>query len=461
MKLISSRRFEALFYLRDPRAGMMYSEMRYYESTDTSNLAIVVFDKNSKDFGYLIFGRDRRKLFRGIDAGDSFSTLDAAEEALFEAMKDYETDGKVEYPQGDEKKPIHDIFAPIVADDKQHLYFKILISNGLGNTTRNMMQEIGYSFVDVDGNYIQQFQSTGFNQRLWELFLHVLFNKSGFEIDNSESTPDFALSKFGMPIFVEAVTVGENSDIDIIASTGADVAELSKDYMPIKFGSTLFSKLNRKKKYWEMPHVAGHPFVLAIHDYHGAAKSGARGSMAWSRAGLINYLYGVRDDVLIEGEMIRPHMIVGRYGLEPVIKTIVEHTYGEKTIRSFFFAQLDAEHVSAVLFSNGATTSTFGRMGKLAGLGDHDITMHRMGFCIGEDGLTTEHFQTDVDADGYDEAWGDTVTMFHNPWAKNPIQVGLFPNISHVFFDPRTRKIYYKYLPKHVLTSTTFIGVPE
>ena len=89
--------------------------------------------------------------------------------------------------------------------------------------------------------------------------------------------------------------------------------------MPIKFGSPLFSKLNRKNKYWDLPHVAGHPFVLAIHDYHGLATSDTPGSMTWSRAGLVNYLYGVRDDVFIEGETVRPRMVVGKYGLEPFL----------------------------------------------------------------------------------------------------------------------------------------------
>ncbi len=457
MKRISSKRFNALFHLRDPRVGMVATEVRHYESSDTSNLAVIIFDEEDKEFRYLILGRDLRKLFRCIDISNAFNTLDASEEALFEAMKHYETDGESEYSQSDEKEPPLDIFVPIVADEKQHPYFKFLISDVGRTATRNMIQEIAYSFVDVDGNYIEQFQSTGFDQRLWELFLHVLFEKSDFRMDRSKSAPDFSLSKFGMPIFVEAVTVGPNSDVDIVASTGAKVAELSKDYMPIKFGSPLFSKC--KKKYWELPHVAGHPFILAIHDYHGAATSGALGSMTWSRAGLASYLYGVREGVYIDGKMIKPQMVVGRDGLEPAIQIITEHRHGGKIISSRFFAQADAKNVSAVLFSNGATTATFGRMGKLAGLGDHDIKMIREGVWIGKDGQTPEPFTADVDADGYDETWGDTVTMFHNPWAKCPVHEEFFPDISHAIFDPITSRVLYNFAPKHVFTSrTTIIG---
>lgn len=461
MRLISPRRFDALCYVRAPYMSMMASEVRHYETPDKSNLAIVVFDKTDKDFGYIILGRDRRKIFRCLEVGTEFySSADAAEAALFEAIKPYEVDGISEYPQGDETKPELDIFDPVVPDDKQHEYFKILKTNEIRTAARNLIQEIAYSFIDVDGNYVEQFQTSAFDQRLWELFLYVLFHKMGFEIDNSKSIPDYSLSKFGIPVFVEAVTVGQNPDFDVSANTAAEIAELSKDYMPIKFGSPLFNKLSRKKKYWDLPHVAGHPFILAIHDYHGLATSDTPGSMTWSRAALVSYLYGVRDDVEIDGKTVKPRMVVGREGLEPAIKTITEHRYGSKTIPSRFFSQPDAEHVSAVLFSNGATITTFGRMGKIAGLGDHDVKMLRMGTWVIDDMGTATPFTSDVDDDDYDEAWGDTVTMFHNPWAKHPVPEGLFPNISHAIFDPRTSRVLYRFAPKHVLTSITQVIVP-
>ena len=66
MRRISSRRFDALCYVRAPYMAMMASEVRHYETSDKSNLALVVFDKTDRDFGYLILGRDERKIFRCI-----------------------------------------------------------------------------------------------------------------------------------------------------------------------------------------------------------------------------------------------------------------------------------------------------------------------------------------------------------------------------------------------------------
>jgi hypothetical protein len=99
-------------------------------------------------------------------------------------------------------------------------------------------------------------------------------------------------------------------------------------------------------------------------------------------------------------------------------------------------------------------------MGKISGLGDHDVKMLRMGTWVTDDLGAAVPFVTDVDADDYDKAWGDTVTIFHNPWAKHPIPVELFPNISHAIFDPMTNQVRYRFVPKHVLTSVTNVIVP-
>ena len=49
--------------------------------------------------------------------------------------------------------------------------------------------------------------------------------------------------------------------------------------------SPLFTKLN--KKYWELPHVAGKPLILAIQDFHTA------GALMTSDVPLVRYLYGL------------------------------------------------------------------------------------------------------------------------------------------------------------------------
>ena len=40
-------------------------------------------------------------------------------------------------------------------------------------------------FQDVDGNFVQQFQSTGFDARLWELYLYALFTEQGYGFESN------------------------------------------------------------------------------------------------------------------------------------------------------------------------------------------------------------------------------------------------------------------------------------
>ena len=70
--------------------------------------------------------------------------------------------------------------------------------------------------------------------------------------------------------------------------------EYFEHYVPIRFRNALFKKLEHKhqgKRYWELPHVVGHPFVLALQDFHAPKFT----SMFWSSSALVEYLYGIRQ----------------------------------------------------------------------------------------------------------------------------------------------------------------------
>lgn len=46
-----------------------------------------------------------------------------------------------------------------------------------------------------DGNFAEQFQTTGFDSRTFELYLFALFREQGWTVDRSASRPDFRLTK--------------------------------------------------------------------------------------------------------------------------------------------------------------------------------------------------------------------------------------------------------------------------
>jgi hypothetical protein len=73
-------------------------------------------------------------------------------------------------------------------------------------------------------------------------------------------------------------------------------------------------------------------------------------------------------------------------------------------------------------------------MGKLAGFGDPNVRMLRIGhrYETSESENATE-FRITIDPPDYTETWSEGLYVFHNPRAKYPIPHELFPDASHTF----------------------------
>ncbi|WP_350431359.1 hypothetical protein ABIS04_13250 [Shewanella sp. H8] len=428
MREITKNQFNAYCYARQPLVITISNEIKWYEAGDRKVLATLLLDNTDKDYNFVILVRDARKLFRAWDISWSHPTIEDAEEKLVQKMNSLVNDGNDYYEQGDETSPPHDILAPKVDEDKQHEYFRVLVTEKRMEAARNLIVEAVYSYVDVDGNYIKEFQTHGFDARLWELFLYIFLYDSGFEFNQDYNAPDYLVSFFGKQFCIEAVTVNpsQNSERPDPPSpqNDVDMQKLCDDYMPIKFGSSLFTKL--QKKYWEKPHVQGKPLIIAIHDYH------MPGSMTWSRNALVEYLYGKRAIVVeIDGK---------RSIYEETIET---HSWQGKTIPSNFFNSENAENISAVLFTNTATITKFNRMGKLAGLGGENIKMQRVGVKLHSDpkSLGPVPFAIDVDDPSYEESWSESVVMYHNPNALHPVDINCFSTINHLWLDKESGEL--------------------
>lgn len=206
-----------------------------------------------------------------------------------------------------------------------------------------------------------------------------------------------------------------------------------EEVMPLRFGSPLHTKMG--KRYWDKDHTKGHPFVLAIADFHDAA------SMTWSHTALPIYLYGRSAELVIgpDGEPVGVEKILS--GFERKAETLKP-----------FFEQDGTENVSAILSSNAGTISKFNRMGARAGFGDRYVTLYRYGarHVPGSRAYEPLPFAEDVESGTSEEGWSDELAMFHNPAAAVPVDATLFPGIAHyhivdgeaVWFGPPGRILY-------------------
>ena len=391
----------------------MTRELEFYCNGNKSLIGLISLDYTDNDFYASILSRDKSKQYRSEKVEASIPTIEEARQWIDKQMG---SDSIVLY---DDESEYFDLFEIKAKENQISPHFKLLNENIGFEAAKEVIKEISYHYKDIDGNFIEQFQShNGFDSRIWELYLFCLCREEFFSFKRNSHSPDFIIEKLGTEVAIEAVIVGRKNNKtegEIPLKSKKEIEKELTNNMPLKFGSPLFDKL--KKEYWKLEHVKGKPFVIAIADYHEDF------SMTWSFTALSDYLYGYKythhyDE---KGELI----------ITPVkIREFVKET-GAKVPAGFFF-QPNSENISAILFSSIATVGKFNRMGKQAGLGSEKSTIIRMGACYNFDDNASEPnlFQYQVD-ENCKELWSEGVSIFHNPNALIPLDKSLFPSVAH------------------------------
>jgi len=169
-KAITEARFEALAFSRQPAIKSIVDEREWYSDQDENVLGVITWDKIDLDWGYLVLGRDERDLFRAIEVDVSLPDVEAARNKLYLRLAYYTVTGDKVFPQGDEtKRKKFEIFKLVVPEEQLNPNFRMLRESNGYSPAREIIAEIAHSFEDPDGNYIQQFQTSGYDARLWEL----------------------------------------------------------------------------------------------------------------------------------------------------------------------------------------------------------------------------------------------------------------------------------------------------
>jgi hypothetical protein len=298
--------------------------------------------------------------------------------------------------------------------------------------TREALQEAFDILPKPDGNFIKDFQSTGFDGRIWELYLCAMFNSLDLKIAQPFDRPDFLLTKDSDSVWVEAVTANP-SQVFTEETTPKEILD-EFDEVAIKLGGPLTDKL--KKEYWNLPHVKGKPFVLAVADFHDKAFGFRPTYNALQR-----YAYG-RTARLVSG--------VGEK-LEYVEDAVKEHK-GRKTIPSGFFTLPGTENVSALLFSNAGTIAKFSRMGLLK--------KHIPGMVIMRCGTVEDQSATAIMprafyylVGDYDETWNEEAVLMHNPNATHPIPSEFFRSTPQCI--PENDRVSFYESKEYIFASVT------
>jgi len=324
-----------------------------------------------------------------------------------------------------------EIYETKTKEEKLHPLFKILRDHKPMQPAKLMIENIAAEMDDKDGNFIQQFQTTGFLPRIWEIFLFKFLQENGFAFIQDNPRPDFHITKNEKYFFIEAslsneIEVAKFSRADIKKALETKDEKLEKDLIDhyiIRMGSVLYSKLC--KKYWELDWVKDKPLVLAITPAHNYLAN------FLPDAKIIEYLYGLshKGELNESGELILKS-----------IEKIESHSFEKKEIPSNFFSLPDTENISAVIFTNNADLHKFNRMGYQNGLSDECIIMERAGLAFDwTPNSPGKEFGQSIKPGDIQEDWNESVTIFHNPNAKIPLDMDLFENIRQVYLNDEGR----------------------
>lgn len=426
-----------LLFTRNPLALILFEEVETYTNGDDSALGLIVRDKTDNSFNCSILTRGKSGQFKAVKNNIDIEKIEIAKNWI-----DLNISSDLLYKHEDEEK--FDLFDVIVSEDKIHPHFQRLDSNPGLSSAKEALKEISYHYDDIDGNFLDQFQSiNGFDARLWELFLFSLFREQQFTFDRNHEAPDYFVEKMNRKLAIEAVTIGRNQEslknVESFEPPSQEVVfgKLENE-MPLKFGSALFDKM--KKEYWKKEHIQGVPFVIAIADFHEGM------SMTWSSSAIEKYLYGFKYE---------PHYDQGG---NLIVKPIKINSFKKENgteIPAGFFFQPNSENVSAIIFSSAGTISKFNRMGKQAGLGSEKLSIRRYGLKHDHDKNASKPlaFNYIVSDDG-NESWSEGVSVYHNPNAKIPLDPNLFDDkiAQHMLIDNLITSILPEFYPYSNIT---------
>ena len=446
MRPIYLARFNALAgYCRQPPARLLAEELAWFEHGDERILGFVIRDRADDDFGGMVLGRDQKGRFRWIGSTRFHKSQRRAEMALRREMEVSFLAPDEKYYQGGETGIPLDFFTPRTARERLSREFVYLAEQEHFSPARGIIDPMMHWYEDLDGNFVEQFQTTGFNARLWELYLFPTFMEMGYGIERIHAVPDFTCVGIADKFTDEAMTVNptrdERTGMPVPSpshNTHKEHVDFLRNYMPIKFGSVLRSKLS--KKYWEKSSASNAPLLFAIADFSSPA------SMLYTRSALIMYLYGYDYGWFYEN--------TGQ--LEIVPRKITVHRWKDKTIPSGFFDLPESENVSAVLFNNSGTISKFNRMGVVAGFGSGRVMLVREGLACDHspNSATPRSFKHVVNSPDYSETWSEGLDVFHNPRAKYPIEQDMLPGVAHhrILDDGQMQSVIPRWHPLRSVT---------
>lgn len=305
-----------------------------------------------------------------------------------------------------EKERFHPNFARILEKDNE-------IKNGslAGESweqEKSILQSWCIGFPDRDNKFIKEFQTT-FNSSFWEIYLYKLFCDYGFKFNWSYSRPDFLLNTNNIDFIVEATTANKADDErpnewdkeePLVNPFNAEAYDYylknmneANRYSMIRLSNAILSKYRKyKNDYSKLDYVKNRPFVIAVAPFEQP---------------FFYHQYCRPIMALLYDYYVDEEAYCGNHGDCTCLPTIYLNSIkkdNDAEIPLGFFKDEYMSEISAVVFSCNATWSKLRKCKKTLMF----LTL---------DGLVMENTYELIE---------DGLFIFHNPYAKHPLDRSIF-----------------------------------
>lgn len=307
------------------------------------------------------------------------------------------------------------LFNPVVDNERLHPNF-ISVLYQQRESERQLLQSWAEGFVDRDGKFVTEFQTT-FNSSFWEIYLFALLKTYNFEVDWSIPSPDFCISNNENSFVIEATTAnaahGNTNEWDKTfslqeLSTLRKFKALNTEAM-IRLSNSIHAKHEKyMATYSTFPHVKGKPFILAV-----APFEQPHFNLQHDRAiRAVLYDYYVDEDAFLDNPSAFPDGPPG-VNLGRVYKN------SGAPIELGLFNNAKMSSISAIVFS---CVASWGKLSAISNNEQMDVMVNSVWSVPPTGALVKKRLRRE---DHFEEIH-DGLQIFHNPYADNPLNPEVF-----------------------------------
>lgn len=305
-----------------------------------------------------------------------------------------------------------DLFTPIVEEARQHPNFRNLLrlANGF---TLDVLNDWARGFVDRDGKFVEEFQTT-FNSSFWELYLFAVLKRYGMPVDFSKIRPDFCLPGVGFNIEAAVASNAKGAEPEYERLGKMPPSDLNAFNFStiVRLSNSLAAK---KRKYLDayaaLEHVKDRPFVVAITNFDQPFSFMA--SQRPIEAVLFSYYVDEERYIATQGRE-------GRLRGEELSRVFKDNG---SPIDLGLFTSPAYREISAVIFSGVAN---IGKVRALSSDPSDRIAFTALRFNPASD----QPHIIKQSKQQYEENLLDGLRVYHNHYAEYPLDPALFRNPS-------------------------------